>query len=126
MKRDMDLIRKILFSIEGQGNGRSIDELKIEGYTEKEIVFHSKILYDGGYLLDFIERYADNDYLIYYSVGCLSWSGCEFLDEIRSETVWNKTKETINNKGLPMVLDVIKNVASAIITGMTQAAIKAL
>ncbi|MGI6337404.1 MAG: DUF2513 domain-containing protein [Eubacteriales bacterium] len=27
-----------------------------------------------------------------FTVGGLTWNGCEYLDKIREDTVWNKTK----------------------------------
>lgn len=44
----------------------------------------------------------------------LTWTGHEFLDAIRSDTVWNKTKETFRTKGLDMTFDLIKTVAGGV------------
>jgi hypothetical protein len=126
MKRDMDLVRKILFAIEEQSDGTAIYDLEIEGYTDKEIAYHCKILFDAGYLLDYDAQYADGDYLIGFGVGNLSWNGNEFLDIIRNDTVWNKTKDTIVKNGLSMVVDVIKSIATDIVSSMTQAVIKGM
>ena len=46
------------------------------------------------------------------------------LDKIKSDTVWNKTKETIKSKGIPLVLDAVKEISSAIVTSMVKAAIQ--
>lgn len=56
----------------------------------------------------------------------MTWDGHEFLDKIREDTVWNKTKDLIKEKGLPMALEVVKNVATTMITVMTQGAIQGL
>ena len=48
------------------------------------------------------------------------------MDKIKSDTVWNKTKSTIKDKGIPFVLDAVKEIATAITTSMIQAAIKGL
>ena len=61
-----------------------------------------------------------------FCVGALTWEGHEYLDKIRQDTVWNKTKDVITQKGLPMAVDVIKEVATAIISSMTEGAIKAM
>ena len=52
--------------------------------------------------------------------------GHEFLDKIREDTVWNKTKDLITKKGLPMVLDVVKEISQSIVATMVQGAIKGL
>ncbi len=59
-------------------------------------------------------------------LGSLTWAGHDFLEKIREDTVWNHTKEVITKKGLPMVVDVIKQVSAALITSMTEGAIKAI
>jgi hypothetical protein len=41
-------------------------------------------------------------------------------DKIRSETVWNKTKSVISEKGLPFVIETVSKVASAVAAGMVQ------
>ncbi len=48
----------------------------------------------------------------------LTWTGHEFLDATRSDTVWNKTKETFTTKGLDMTFETIKAVAAAAMTSM--------
>jgi hypothetical protein len=59
-----------------------------------------------------------------FVVGSLTWDGAEFLEKVRSDTVWNKTKEVIVHKGLPMALDVIKNVVESIVSGIVSGALK--
>jgi len=122
MKRDMELVRKVLFAIEEQSDGTDILDLKIEGYDEKTVAYHCKILHDGGLVMNYEACYADIDYLDSFCVGSLSWEGNEFLDKIRSDTIWNNTKEMIISKGLPMALDVIKEVASNFVAMATMGA----
>jgi hypothetical protein len=125
MKRDMELIRKILFAIEEQYVDVALYDLEIEGYDQKTIAYHCRILHDANFISDYNAEFA-GDELCSFGIGSLTWEGHEFLDKIRSDTVWNKTKTTMKEQGLPFALDVIKNVASAVISGMTQAAIKGM
>ena len=124
MQRDMELIRKILFAIEKEYVDVWLDysDLKIEGYNFKTVGYHCSILYDAGLVYDYKGKYAENE-LYFFGVGRLTWEGHDFLDKIRSDTVWNKTKETITSKGLPFVIDVIKEVAAAVTTTMVKTAI---
>ena len=46
----------------------------------------------------------------------MTWEGHDFLDKIRENTIWNKTKGLIKDKALPMTLDVIKEIATAVIS----------
>ena len=125
MKRDMELIRKILFAIEEQYEDTALYNLEIEGHSMAEVAFHCKLLHEAAFVSDYSAKHGDN-HIYMFGVGALTWEGCDFLDKIRQDTVWNKTKDTIIQKGLPMILDVIKDVASAVVASMTEGAIKAL
>ena len=74
---------------------------------------------------DYVPAKYGDGHIYIFGVGSLTWDGCEFLDKIRSDTVWNKTKDVVKKKGLPLVLDVVKDVASAVISSMTEGAIRA-
>lgn len=125
MKRDMDLCRAILFTIEEEFVDIALYDLQIPEYTMEQVAYHCKILHDAGLIANYKAQYADN-HVAWFSVGSLTWEGHDFLDKIRQDTIWNKTKEVITKQGLPMVIDVVKQVAQSIITSMTEGAIKAM
>lgn len=125
MTRDMDLCRKILFAIEERYVDVVIYNLSIEGYSMAQVAYHCKILYEARLLSDYGAQYAD-DHIYSFGVGSLTWEGHEFLDKIREDTVWNKTKSVIKDKVLPMSLSVIKEVSTAVISAMTAGAIKSI
>lgn len=52
---------------------------------------------------------------IFFSVGALTWEGHDFLDKIRENTMWNRTKNRIKENALPMTLEVIKTIATSLI-----------
>lgn len=127
MQRDMELIRKILFKIEEAyvDTWLGSDEVSVEGYDMKTIAYHCSILFDAGFVSDYKGQYGDGE-LLFFGVGRLTWEGHEFLDKIRSDTIWNRTKTTIISKGLPFVIEVVKEVATAVSTAMVQSAISSL
>ncbi len=127
MQRDMELIRKILFTIEEKyvDTWLHSSEIPIEGYDMKTVAYHCAILRDAGLLSDYKGEYSGNG-LYFFGVGRLTWDGHELLDKIKSDTVWNKTKDTISKKGIPFVLEAVKEIATAITTGMIQSAISSL
>nr|WP_117406799.1 hypothetical protein [Ruminiclostridium papyrosolvens] len=45
---------------------------------------------------------------------------------MRDNSTWNKPKHVISDKGLPMIIDTVKQISSAIIKEDTIAAIKVL
>ena len=115
MKRDMELCRKILFAIEERYVSTAIHGLKIDGYTTEEVAYHCKLLHEAGLIKDCKIIYASNR-IVSFGVSSLTWEGHDFLDKIREDTIWNKTKGLIKNKALPMTLDVIKEIATAVIS----------
>ena len=125
MKRDMDLCRKILFAIEEQYVDTALYGLEVEGYSIQQVAYHCKILHDAGLISNYKGYFASNR-LYDFAVGSLTWDGHEFLDKIRQDTIWNKTKDVITQKGLPMVLDVVKEISQSIVATMVQGAIKGL
>lgn len=126
MQRDMELVRNILFTLEAKEHTGATVRLQIEGYSGENVAYHCKMMCENG-LIDFYdENRMGNGKLFHYTVGDLSWDGQDFLDKIRQDTVWNKTKTVIRDKGLPMVIDVVKEVASAVIQSMVQGAVKGL
>ena len=127
MKRDMDLCRKILVSVEEQATGNNVCYLQFEGYDKKKIEYHCNQLVRAGLMnkrSEYIARPANQDAYIF--PGDLTWSGHEFLAGIRQDTVWNKTKDVIAKNGLPMVLDVVKEISQSVITSMVQGVVKGL
>ena len=119
MKRDMDLIREILLKIEEEYISTALYDLKIDGYDKETIAYHCKIMHDEGLIFDYKANYAGN-MLYSFGVGGLTWEGNDFLDKIRDNTVWNKTKTVIKEKGLPLIIDTIKTIASAFITSAAE------
>lgn len=117
MQRDMELVRKILFKIEENVDNVVCHNLKIEGYSMDQIAYHCSILHEGGYVYDYKAQYSGNG-LYSFGVGRLTWEGHDFLDKIREDTIWNKTKNVIKEKGLPFVFEIVKNVSTEVITGI--------
>lgn len=126
MKRDMELVRKILFYVEenyvaGQKWLRNID---IEGYDYDVIMEHVLLVYENGLIQDIKDISTLGG--ISYWIGNLSNAGYDFLDKIRSDTVWNKTKTTIKEKGLPMVTGTISTIANAFISAAAEGVVNSV
>lgn len=116
MKRDMDLIREILLKIEEHDvNSSSYDSIEIEGHSSQEICEHVRLLEGAGLIAGAHYDIAGNVW-----VQRITWSGYDYLDNVRDNSIWKKTKDTIKEKGLPLVFDVIKTIASAFITAAAE------
>lgn len=119
MKRNMDLVREILLEIEKQYVSTAIYNLKVEGYDTETIAYHCKILYEAGLISDYKAQYADST-IYSFGVGSLTWAGNDYLDKVRDNSIWKKTKDAITQKGLPLVFDTIKTISTAFITATAE------
>lgn len=124
MKRDMDLVRLILLKIEEEYVSTALYNIEIHGYDKETIAYHCKILHEAGFISDYGSQYGDN-MLRSFGVGSLTWEGNEFLDKIRDNSFWHKTKEVIKKKGLPLMIDTVKTVATDLIKAATEGAVTA-
>ena len=125
MKRDMDLIRKILFYIEDnyQAGGSPIDicEDCIDGYSSGEIYEHCQLAYQSGLIQKPLD--ASTTTGRFCLVSSLTNSGYDYLDKIREDTIWNNTKKVIKEKGLPMLIETIRAISTALVSAATESAV---
>jgi hypothetical protein len=52
----------------------------------------------------------------------LTWEGHEFLDAIRSDTVWQKTKKAFSEQGVSMTFELVAHVAKEMAATLMKAA----
>ena len=90
MKRDIDLVRKLLIYLEEKPNGKIVKDLELEGFLKGEVQYHL-ILMDQAGLIN-CERSVSSttsDRVIRVYPFSLTWQGHEFLEASRSDTLWN-------------------------------------
>lgn len=115
MKRNWDLVRKILLKLEQKADDSELSSENIRGYDRITVSYHYKPLSQAG-LIEVVDTSSiDEDD---YSALSLTWQGHEFLDKVRNDSVWNKVKSTVQSKSLDLSFDVIKQVATATISAM--------
>lgn len=96
MHRDMGLIREILRKIEENEYCSNIP-VQIEGCSDDEINYHIKLLIEAGMIEGTVCRTLSPGVPSSIIIG-LTWSGHEFLDASRNDTLWEKTKSLIVEK----------------------------
>ncbi|QNF14450.1 DUF2513 domain-containing protein [Aeromonas jandaei] len=123
MKRDWDVVRSILTKIEDevsfQKKRLELSDFHKETFDEQYVISeHMRLLIeDAGVVRGVMNPRLGQKVVDFIATG-LTFSGHEFLDSIRNDTVWNKTKETFETKGLDMTFETIKAVAAAAMTSM--------
>ena len=112
MKRDMELLRKILFTIEEKYKPSAgyIWILKIDGYDMPTVAEHCDLLYQQGLVKTYKSNYAGNK-IIDFAVGNITTKGYDYLELIRSDDIWGKTKNEIEEKKLPKTFEAIAKIA---------------
>jgi DNA-binding transcriptional ArsR family regulator len=108
MKRDMELIRKILLTIE-ETDDYPIYNLDIEGYRPSVVEYHCSILFDAGLVYDYINicGLGDDDECE-FGISRLTWEGHEFLETAKDDSRWKKAMEVVKEKGGNITLDILK------------------
>ena len=109
MKRDMDLVRKILLAMEESSHGYFNGRLVIDGYSVDQIGHHVYLMMQAG-LVEGAESTTHNDQSPVAIPTALTWQGHEFLDACRNESIWNKAKEKLQSLGGNVPFDVMKAV----------------
>jgi hypothetical protein len=98
MKRDMDLIRAMLMTIESNPSGFAPKKIEIPGYTDDEqIKYHAFLLGEAG-LAQVVNITAHDSKSPEAMVIRLTWAGHEFLDSARENQIWNQAKDLIISK----------------------------
>ena len=108
MKRDIDLIRKLLLYLEEKPDDKVIEELEIEGFSNKEVQYHFILMDQAGFVRCERSVSSTSDRVICVYPFSLTWQGHEFLEASRNDTFWNKAKELIKSKSGALPIDVLK------------------
>jgi hypothetical protein len=110
MKRDMDLIRNILFAMEESKQTYFTDHSlpEMEGRSSEVVYYHMKIMSQAN-LLNCEKVIHENEVNIgnhqtktfkhEYDKFSISWHGHEFLDALRDDNQWKKIKKTMSKAG---------------------------
>jgi hypothetical protein len=118
MRRDFDLVRKLLVYFEEKPGPEHVEIPPIEGYDELTIKYHLVLLYDAGLLRCEPVTSSSSDRVIYVLPFDLTWDGHEFLAKIRDNGLWQKTKDIILSKGGQLTFNTITTVATMLMKNM--------
>ncbi|AVI28715.1 DUF2513 domain-containing protein [Bacillus velezensis] len=108
MKRDFDLIREILITLENDNNPESWKVIQLEERDQKVISYHVKLLTEAG-LIEGKDTNLNPGFWWY--ARSLTNQGHDFLDTIKNETTYSKIKEKMGNQLKTAPLTVVSSVA---------------
>ncbi len=111
MKRDWDTIRKILVKLEDVDPKNGALHLSDFPSAEPEkISYHVELLMEATLIYGKMSKTIGKGPYDFLAIR-LTWQGHEFLDSIRNDKVWNKTKDSFISKGVSMTFELVKSVA---------------
>lgn len=111
MRRDLDLIRKIVLAMEESDGTRM---LKIDGYSAEQVGYHSYLIIDAG-LAKGIEMTTLDDGLPKWELSYLTSAGHDFADAAREEGTWRTATGIVREKASGITLDVLRQVLVSVI-----------
>lgn len=120
MKRDMDLVRRLMLDIEAQPAGMQTTgvELYRDGDDQAAVAEHLVLLIEH----DLIKGKGfqsfsglDLGHILIFSV---TWKGHEFLDAVRDDTIWKKTKDKVASSGVTATVEILTQVATGFVKQM--------
>ena len=98
MKRDNDLIRKILLDLESDTDWVGLPS--DDGEDSDRELYHYKLLCDAGLLTQ--EEFGFR----------LTNAGHDFIEAMRDEGIWKKTKDAVAQTGGNATLEIVKQIAT--------------
>lgn len=115
MKRDLDLIRQIMLTLEEKMEyGKNFKSAQLIEVMQDKTLSADKLAYHLGLLVesDFIkakEYKHQSGEPTNYLINAITSQGQDFIDTIRQDTTWNKIKEKayeIGGYNLPLLADI--------------------
>jgi hypothetical protein len=110
MKRDMEIVKKILLRVQERVGARPEQLEGIEGYDENLVQRHVQMLCNAGILE--CTNYTATGPSLYCQIIDMSWEGHDFLDALQNENVWSRMKSSFSTFEIAsMPLEVMKDVS---------------
>ena len=113
MKRDMDLIRTILFAIEADGAAWDPEQLVVDGRSSAEVGYHVLLAVEGGLVVgQDVTGLSGSPEAI---ASRLTWAGHDFLDAARDESRWKEVRQTVAQTAGSATFQVIVNMLTGLL-----------
>jgi len=123
MKRNWDTIRELLAKVEECT--LPTDMVRLSHFPQEraaEISYHMTLLIEVGLVKGQVSQTIGPEVKDFIAQR-LTWQGHEFLDSIRSDTVWAKTKKVFLDRGVEMTFDLVKTIAKEAATSILKGAL---
>ena len=113
MKRDMDLARSIMLTLEARPEPELfLTELSLDGYADDIVFEHLVLLEEAGFIHMNVERFLGGE-PPHFLVHRITWAGHEFLETVRSDAIWAKSMKVITTTGVGLAWPLLQAVLRA-------------
>lgn len=116
MKGDSELIRQLMLALEAS-EGPFTAANPIDGFDQSQVAYHLALIISTGFAAGKVQYSLGNRDSTIPTVAIafrLTPEGHDFIDTIRDETIWNRTKQKVATVGGSVSIDVLKEVATAL------------
>ena len=113
MKRDLDLVRQLLLQIEGMPAGPPA-QYRASEIEDPVLLAHFELVLASGLVNGKISRSQSSRGDV-ISISGLTWEGHEWIEMVRSQSVWNETKSLLLGTGGALTYELTKAAASRIL-----------
>jgi Hypothetical protein (DUF2513) len=114
MKRDWDVVRKILLALETSTAARFEELHSIEEVSNEVMCYHTELLVEGNFALGGVQYFDGHPEPVPTPIPTLfrlTWSGHELLEKIRHDSTWEKIKHKAEEKGVSLSFEVVTYLA---------------
>ena len=115
MERNMDLIKEILQKLEVQKTfGGGLGAKSFPDHPPEYVSHHIAIMKDAGLIEAKETKKGMNRKFVAQR---LTWQGHDFLDAAKVDTIWNKAKEVLKEKGGLFSIEILKKTLTKLAMG---------
>ena len=119
MKLDHNCVRDLLLYLEANlpiGKRLRINDLKFGDYSQYDLIYTAQKLEEAGYIKCNNSRYISNSFPC-IDICSVTYQGHQFLDNIRDDKIFNKTKSILSSLKSVSV-EIISETSAKLITNM--------
>ncbi len=116
MKRDSELTRQLMLALEASEGPFSAAN-PVEGFTQPQVAYHLALIVSSGLAVGNVQYSLGSRDSTIPAVAIafrLTPEGHDFVDTIRDETIWNRTKQKVATVGGSVSMGVLKEIAAAL------------
>jgi hypothetical protein len=126
MKRDMELVRKIMLQLQASDGAQpDLQPLIDAGYSERQLAEHSLLLVDAGLAEALVHEQGgldDDGQLIILSR--LTWAGHDFIEPAKNDVVWKKATGLVMSQVGGFTLEALKAAVGAVTKELVAAGVR--